>query len=169
MKPLAILFLLAFFSGCKPARSDIFVEKVNPELVNRLISTSANQSELLPDSIYNPNPLWVRGLLLNFQDSTKSTILWYDEQNRITGMVEYQNGKVKDSLVFFQNGQRMFSLLFNSSGKTSGLARFYYEDGRVREDGRYEDGFRTGIWRQFNPDGKLEETHEYDRYGNLKR
>ncbi len=169
MRLLLILSILTLIGSCKPARSDIFVEQVNPELVSRLVASSVSQSNFLPDSGQTKNPLWVRGLKLQFSDSLKTTMLWYDEQDRITGLIEYQNRRVMDSVEFFQNGQRMFSLLFNSNGKPSGPARFFYEDGRVREDGRFEDGKRNGIWRQFDPSGKLIETHEYDRYGNLKR
>ncbi len=169
MKSFALLVFVALLTACQPARSDIFVEIVNPELTNRLISASASQTELSPDSLQTNNPLWIKGVKLGFKDAAKSTTLWYDEQNRVTGMIVYQNGLIKDSIEFFQNGQRVFTLLFNASGKPSGPARFYYEDGRVRADGRYQDGNKTGIWREFKPDGRLEQTHEYDRYGNPER
>ena len=169
MKPFAILVLISILTGCQPARSDIFVEMVSPELTTRLISASATQTKLSPDSLKTNNLLWIKGVKLGFSDSAKSTTLWYDEQNQVTGMIEYQNGLIKDSIEFFPNGQRVFTLLFNASGKPSGSASFYYDDGRVRADGRYEEGYKTGIWREFKPDGKLEQTHEYDRYGNLKR
>lgn len=169
MKTIFTLLIIAMVLGCQPAVSDIFVEKLNPELVSRLIAGASGQTALSPDTLLPANPFWVRGLRLHFTDSTKSTILWYDEQDRVTGLVEYKNGVVTDSVMFFQNGQRVFSLLFNKEGKLVGPARYYYEDGRVREDGRFENGKKTGIWRHFLPDGRLENTHEYDRYGNQLR
>jgi antitoxin component YwqK of YwqJK toxin-antitoxin module len=169
MKFYIVVLGISLIISCQPARSDVFVEKVNPELANKLIEGSFRQTELSPQSLRSNYPLWIKGLKLDFKDSTKTTHLWYDEQSRITGMVEYKNGLVTDSIEFFQNGQRMFSMLFNAAGKPSGPARFYYENGRVREDGRFEDGRKAGIWRQFNPEGKLEKTNEYDRFGNPKR
>jgi antitoxin component YwqK of YwqJK toxin-antitoxin module len=39
----------------------------------------------------------------------------------------------------------------------------------VKEDGRYQQGRKNGIWRHFKEDGKLQHTEEYDRYGNKTR
>ena len=169
MRYLLLLIIPAWAISCQPAKSDIYVETVNLELVLQLIKKAHDSSWISADSIKGTPPVWVSGLRLQFENPADETFIWYDEQKRVTGLVEIKNNVVKDSIQFFLNGQRMFSLLFNNAGKPSGPARYYYEDGRVREDGRFENGIKTGVWRQFRPDGTLEMANEFDRYGNPKR
>lgn len=163
---LATLLLAA----CKPSRSDVFVETVNDALIKQLLQNADSIKPVRPDSLTRlANPLFVTGDHIFSQGGKLETILWYDELGKTSGFMEYEQNKLKDSITFFPNGQRMMTLMFNSNGQPEGPARFYYQDGRVKLDGRYEKGIQTGIWREFAPDGRLLVAHEYDRYGNKKR
>ncbi|MCU0375771.1 MAG: hypothetical protein MUF24_10725, partial [Chitinophagaceae bacterium] len=156
--------------GCKPSRSDVFVETVNEALIRQLLQNADSVKPLTPDSLTRKaNPLFVTGDYIFSQAGKVATKIWYDELGKTTGFMEYQENKLKDSITFFPNGQRMMTLVFNNNGQPEGPARFYYPDGRVKLDGRYEKGIQTGIWREFAPDGRLLVAHEYDRYGNKKR
>jgi hypothetical protein len=169
MRNFLFLITLAGVISCQPAKSDIYIETVNAALVDQMIKKATDTIWVSPDSSMEVPPVWVNGLKLSFSEPGTLTYIWYDEQQRITGLVEYQQNILKDSIQFFPNGQRMFSFLFNKKGRTSGPARFYYDDGRVREDGRFENGIKTGVWRSFKPDGKLAMVNEFDRFGNPKR
>jgi hypothetical protein len=151
-------------AGCQPARSDIYEEVVNKELLNNLIAKADSTYPIEADSIgLLNNPLWVKGQKLFFSTPGKFSILWFDEQDRLSGLMEYENNQLKDSILFHANGQRMFSILIDKNGKASGPARYYYPDGRVSADGRFEDGEKRGIWRSFKTDGRLEETRDLDK------
>lgn len=173
MRTLVIAAIVAILTdGCQPARSEIFVEMVNPELVKNLVSQADSIAEIPAGSFKMDSSrplLWVRGERLIFSSEAKSTVLWYDEQGKLSGLLEYENNKLKDSIAFYPNGQRMFTLIIDKDGLASGPARFYYPDGRVREDGRFTGGIKTGVWREFNPDGRLVTSREYDRYGKPSR
>lgn len=159
------------FWGCKPALSDLMEEKVNPQLVENLLKTADTVIILSgKDSLYsNLPPIWVKGQKLLFLANRQESNLWYDEQGNLSGLIEKKAMVTTDSIAFHPNGQRMFTLLFDKQGRPSGPARYYYPDGRVKADGRFENGIKTGIWRNFNEVGKLVFTEEYDRYGIKKR
>jgi hypothetical protein len=166
--PIIIVFIL--FLACEPATSDINEEVVNQELVKKLIAGADSVYDLPTDSgrlAYQP--FWVKGQKLVFTATSRSSVLYYDEQGRLSGMLEYEKEKLKDSIAFFPNGQRMFTLIIDKEGKASGPARFYYPDGRVREDGRFTGGIKTGVWREFNAEGRLLKSREFDRYGKPTR
>jgi hypothetical protein len=163
--------ILIYLSGCQPARSDVFEERFSPQLVEELLAKADSNILLVKaDSFFTtPPPMWVTGQILTFSETQKSSALWFDEQGRLTGLVE-TNGKITtDSVAFYPNGQRIFTILLDKDGKPSGPARYYYPDGRVKEDGRFEKGIKTGIWRIFRTDGRLDYTEEFDKYGNKTR
>lgn len=163
-------FAAIWVTACQPSRSDVFVETVNESLITQLMQNADSVKPVNPDSLTRlANPLFVTGQRVFSKGGKLETILWYDELGKTTGFMEYEQTKLKDSITFYPNGQRMMTLLFNSNGQPEGPARFYYQDGRVKLDGRYEKGIQTGIWREFAPDGRLIMAHEYDRYGNKKR
>ena len=170
MKAIAIILALAIFAACQPATSDIFEEVVNPELVKSLIKSADTVYNLPVDTLQmRVQPFWVKGQRLVFVNPSKSTVLYYDEQGNLSGMLEFENEKLKDSIAFYPNGQRMFTFIIDKERKASGPARYYHPDGRVREDGRLTKGIKTGIWREFNAEGRLLKTTEFDRYGKPSR
>ncbi|MCP3917503.1 MAG: hypothetical protein GY711_18315 [bacterium] len=58
------------------------------------------------------------------------------------------------------NGYRKTRTEFISDGKRGriehGKHRAWFESGQMQEEGRYEHGRRTGIWRVFQEDGTLD-------------
>jgi hypothetical protein len=167
-----LIFIIGwlFLWGCNPATSDINEEVVNPELVKNLLNKADTVYDMAvaPERLAN-QPFWVKARRLEFNASSKSTVLYFDEQGNLTGMLEFEKQQLKDSISFFPNGQRMFTLIIDKDGKASGPARFYHPNGRVREDGRFTNGIKTGIWREFNEEGRLLVSREFDRYGKPSR
>lgn len=165
-----LIFPFCFLLSCGPNRSDVNVEVVNAALVENLKKSADSMYAIEPDSLFmESQPLFVKGVVLLNNRINKTTRLWFDEQDRLTGMTEYSKGVLTDSFLFHPNGQRLLNVTINKQGQPEGPAAYYYSDGRVRLDGRFEKGIQTGIWREFAPDGRLLVTHEYDRYGNKKR
>lgn len=170
MKKIRVIASICFFFSCGPNRSEVNVEVVNSTLVENLKKAADSTYIIVPDSLLmEKQPFFVKGEVLINSRINQTTQLWFDEQNRIMGMMEYTNDILIDSILFHTNGQRLLSIIINKQGQPEGPAAFYYSDGRVRLDGRFEKGIQTGIWREFAPDGRLLMTHEYDRYGIKKR
>jgi antitoxin component YwqK of YwqJK toxin-antitoxin module len=58
---------------------------------------------------------------------------------------------------YWANGERRQEWHFEN-GVRSGTYQGWYEDGRLREEGAYDErGKQTGEWRRYNEDGSLNE------------
>lgn len=166
-----LIWLLLVAIACEPAKSDIYTETVDDQMVANLKqgADSIKTISLDPNSL-SSTPFWIKGESLYYGKENKTIRLWYDEQDRISGLVEYRGERLIDSIQFFSNGQRAFTLPLDTlTGLLNGPVRFYHPDGRVRQDGRFEKGIKTGIWREFNEKGKLQTTHEFGSDGVQKR
>jgi hypothetical protein len=165
---LATLVLCALIASCRPATSDIEVEIIDTALVNNL-ARQADTTVLLSPGPQEQLLGVVGGYEYRIGGGQKTITLWRDATGKVLLMTEEENNRLVDSVAFYPNGQRIFKLRFNRQGKPDGAARYYYSDGRVREDGRFTNGVRTGVWRQFNEEGRLQMSREYDRYGKPSR
>jgi hypothetical protein len=169
LAPAGFFFLMAIsFACCKPAVSEIIVEVVDTAYIKQL--------PYLADTFFNA-PVGDNERILGAANAVeykiggnqKELLLHFDATGNVLAMCEKRYGKTIDSVFFYPNGQRMFQLNLDAEGLADGVARFFYPDGRVKEDGRYQKGRKNGIWRHFKEDGKLQYTAEYDRYGNKTR
>jgi hypothetical protein len=158
------------FPGCEPARSDLMIELAD--------TTYVKQLPRLADTMHMVEPLQspmaqalgaATGADYHFTTQNRRLRIWYGPTGQLVAMEETKSGVMVDSVAFHPNGQRMFSFTFNDQGVADGPVRYYYPDGRVKSDGRYVQGIKTGIWREFEPSGRLVKTHEYDRYGQKIR
>jgi antitoxin component YwqK of YwqJK toxin-antitoxin module len=169
LAPAGLLLLMAIgFAKCKPAVSDIIVEVVDtayikqlPTLADTFFTVSVGENEKILGA--------ATAIQYNIGGKQKELLLHFDPTGNVLAMREKRYGKTIDSVFFYPNGQRMFLLSLNAEGMADGTARYFYPDGRVKEDGRYQQGRKNGIWRHFKEDGKLQHTEEYDRYGNKTR
>ncbi len=69
---------------------------------------------------------------------------------------------------YYSNGQLMALLPLDSMGRYNGEARQYYEDGRIKAEGNYYQGFFAGKWSYYSKSGKFLRMEEYDSSGTLK-
>jgi len=53
------------------------------------------------------------------------------------------------------DGVARFEGALTAGGERDGEWSFHYPDGSQREQGRYDDGRRIGVWRQWHKDGQL--------------
>lgn len=158
------LLMVVFAMACKPNTSDVMVETIDTAYIRQLPNMADTIIPMMPDTSTRLLGV-VRGETIVLGNGQKSMQLWYDVQGQIVLMTERQLGKLVDSVAFYPNGQRIFKLSFNDKGKADGSAKYFYSDGRVREDGRFVNGIKTGVWRSFDEAGMLKETHEYTSLG----
>lgn len=114
--------------------------------------------------------------------SKKPDGIWrsYFESGNLKSIVNYRNGKVEgeaafyyddgDQLIkakmifidgkisgeyteYYESGSEKAVLEYNG-GKANGNAEFYYDGGKLKIEGNYKDGERSGKWNYFTEDGK---------------
>ena len=71
---------------------------------------------------------------------------------------EFKDGKVISSKIFNDNGIIVSEGIVDESGNKNGQWKDFYPDGTVRAEGQYIDSRRTGLWKFYNREGKLEQT-----------
>lgn len=112
------------------------------------------------------------------------TKVWYSEAGRIGMVEEYKNGildgvkksyyrdngslKVQipyikgvisgEMISYSKNGNVISKEKFNDG---TGEWRVYWNNGKIKEEGRYEKGKKDGEWKIYNIDGKLEKKSIY--------
>ena len=62
--------------------------------------------------------------------------------------------------LWYRNGQKKLEITY-SGGVASGPCRRYYQSGVVAEEGNLINGFNSGQWRYYTPDGKIYLTGTY--------
>jgi antitoxin component YwqK of YwqJK toxin-antitoxin module len=165
---LAHILFLFFWYGCKPNTSDFEVETIDTAYVNNLPTIADTMIAVAPSQKEKMLGI-VKGWQYQIGGNQKEMLLWFDEQGKVVSMTEKRMGILVDSVAFFPNGQRMFRITFDHKGIAEGNARYFFSDGRIRQDGLFANGIKTGVWRSFNEAGKLQETHEFDRFGRKIR
>jgi hypothetical protein len=158
------LLTAAFAIGCKPNTSDVMVETIDTAYLRQLPNMADTVIPIVPDTSIRLLGV-VRGEEIIIGNGQKQMQLWYDVQGQVLLMTEKNKGRIIDSVAFYPNGQRIFKLSFNQQGQADGFAKYFYSDGRVREDGRFISGIKTGVWRSFDENGRLLETHEFTQRG----
>jgi hypothetical protein len=68
---------------------------------------------------------------------------------------------------YYDNGQLQASLPLDALGQYDGKAAYYFTDGTMGQEGSYIHGFKQGKWKNFNNEGKLVATDEYNDKGQL--
>lgn len=67
--------------------------------------------------------------------------------------VEFQDTEIRGEVVYVKGEEKGFT----------GLLRDYYENGNIREESEYKDGYRDGKSKEYTRDGNLREELEYKR------
>ena len=100
-------------------------------------------------------------------------VKYYPETNKIETIVQYKNGQTKNcwSKLYYQNGQIMQELWYgNQIGAEHGKYIFWFENGKVKITGQYENGAKQGKWISYSKDGQKESEQNYiDRKDSAKK
>ncbi len=107
---------------------------------------------------------------------------WYDSTGRIVMIETYKNGKIDgDQLTYYPNGKirsditysmgtivasewldQNGDLLFKADySKGSGDWKMFWDDGKLREQGKYKNFQKDGLWIEYDEAGLLERTIQY--------
>ena len=123
----------------------------------------------------------------NYQNDTlHGEILYYDDKGKLNGKGFYKMGvRVDSSHMYFPNGKAKLEEWKDSSGKTQGLFKVYYQNGQPSQIGYMKDNYlddtcntffkngqlkvvefykekkKEGVWQYFSNEGKLIRTEQY--------
>jgi antitoxin component YwqK of YwqJK toxin-antitoxin module len=90
-----------------------------------------------------------------YNKSAEITIEKYADYYRI-GTIDSTNLLFHGPFTDFDiNGNKVFSGNF-SNNKLEGEGKYFFEDGKVKEQGKYINGVRDSIWTFFHPNGQIE-------------
>lgn len=80
----------------------------------------------------------------------------YDREGNITAGYLYDDGgKVAEGIT-------------REDGVKEGEWKHFFKDGFLRAEGKYNDGKKVGKWVYYHPNGKIEQTGNYDQQGRLQ-
>jgi len=95
------------------------------------------------------------------------TQVMLDSNDHITQIVVVKDKKRILFGEYYTNGQMKSKLSLDSTGQFDGLAKYYYEDGRIQKEGSYKNGFFTGSWTNYDKDGYMTSIEKYGESGEL--
>jgi MORN repeat variant len=68
---------------------------------------------------------------------------------------------------YFPNGQIKSILPLDNAGRYDGKSISFYEDGCIKAEGQYKQGFRIGEWKNYDSYGQISGMEMYDANGQL--
>jgi antitoxin component YwqK of YwqJK toxin-antitoxin module len=72
------------------------------------------------------------------------------------------DGKIINALVYNDNGLLVSQGIVDEAGNFNGRWKDFYADSTVKAEGQYTNNRRTGSWKFYNIQGKLEQTGSYN-------
>jgi antitoxin component YwqK of YwqJK toxin-antitoxin module len=103
---------------------------------------------------------------INRKDSTVSQIMKDSAGHIRQIIITRKNNRIFTSS-YYPNGQLMVQVSFDGYGKFHGPAKYYYENGHLRMEGNYVHGLFSGEWTNYDENGDLASTDQYDENGQL--
>ena len=157
MKILTIFGLLIIIVSCgQTNKSDIEVIKFDAKIIDHLRRTS--------DTTYSEHvgrtDFYTVEYFVNRRDSV-ITKIFKDSIGNVVAQNKARNDKVFFAIEYFPNGQVMGKLPEKIDGEYSGIARYYYEDGRVKSEGQFKKGLWSGEWKNYDKNGTLISIDDY--------
>lgn len=89
----------------------------------------------------------VNGEQITYYPNAKMRSVVYYRANRITGLDWYN-----------QDGKQIYRERFNNG---NGMWTNFYDDGKIHEEGPYQNFLKNGTWKIYNEKGNLVETRTY--------
>jgi antitoxin component YwqK of YwqJK toxin-antitoxin module len=95
-------------------------------------------------------------------DSIEKKII-KDSNNIVVAISIEKNGKSVFVEEYYPNGQSKGSVSLNKQGDIDGKVQYYYQDGRIKLKGQYNNGNETGLWYGYDTSGNLKSVESYGR------
>lgn len=161
---LIILSLIVVLSSCHPKEKSsaieiILVDKARIDSIRG--GSDTNYTRMIGAGEFNKAEQWV-----SKKDSSITKVL-KDTADRIVGIVKFKRGIRVAYEEYYPNGQLKGKLPLNEAGQFDGASRYYHENGRVKMEGDYKNGFFRGSWRNYDEHGRLLSIDEYDANGQM--
>lgn len=104
----------------------------------------------------------------HYVTGTTDKMIFKDSLNNIIGIIIRENGVHSFAQEYYPNGQAKAKTKFKS-GTIDGPATYYYEDGRIKSIGLWENYKRVGQWKEYDKDGFLKSIEYFDKNGKLEK
>jgi len=162
MKIIILFGLILTLVSCgQTKKSDIEVIKFDTDILNDLNKSS--------DTVYSKHigraDFFTVDYYVNREESV-TTKLFRDSNGNVVAYNKAKNNNVFFAIEYFSNGQVRGKLPEKIDGEYNGFARYYYEDGRVKSEGRFKKGLWSGKWKNYDKNGKLISIDDYGS-GNI--
>mgnify|MGYP006281872019 CR=1 FL=1 len=72
-----------------------------------------------------------------------------------------RDGSVKNAIIYNDQGDKVSEGIVTTDGRRSGKWINYYDDGKIREEGEYNNNSKTGTWKFYDRDGNTVQTGTY--------
>jgi antitoxin component YwqK of YwqJK toxin-antitoxin module len=95
------------------------------------------------------------------------TQVMLDSMGHITQIIVTKDKKRVLFKEYYTNGQARSNISLDSNGQFNGLAKYYYEDGRIQKEGNYKNGVFSGDWNNYDKDGYATTIEKYGKEGEL--
>ncbi|MEM0173767.1 MAG: hypothetical protein QXI16_04595 [Sulfolobaceae archaeon] len=111
----------------------------------------------------NGEKILTESYLLN-NNFAEGRIEWKRENGNIFLIENYKNGKLHGEYKYF-NKKNILEMEFNFyEGIKRGPFKLYYEDGKIKQQGYFEDDLTlNGIYKSYYSNGKIEIVGYYDK------
>lgn len=161
-----MVMLIALFYSCK-SKNKTFESKLIT-IDKAFIDSIKNTSDTAYIKRYRNSEFVTAEYYLNRSDHTVSQVM-RDPANNIRQVLIAKKGKKLFGAEYYANGQLMALLPLDSLGKYNGFAKYYYENGIVKSEGIYKQGFHAGNWKNYDSNGENISIDNYDNNGQLIR
>lgn len=157
---LIILFPVYFLiQGCKPG-TQIKPQKITANIA--MLDSIKNNADSIYSKRYPRNDISKADYFINQKDSTLTQVMM-DSMGMIRQIVIVKNKIRIYTACFYPNGQLTAKYEFDDFGQFTKGSREFYENGFVKSEGNYKNGFRSGKWKSYDTTGKYSNTIEYDQ------
>ncbi|MET0392642.1 MAG: hypothetical protein ABW019_05855, partial [Chitinophagaceae bacterium] len=133
---------------------------LDKKLNNAWLKNIINSSDSAYSRPYYRSDFVTASYYINKKDSTLAQVM-RDSAERVRQVIVEKNGVRSFSAQFYPTGYAITIAGLNPQGQFHGQATFLYADGRVKSKGQYENGFYSGVWETYSPEGKLVLREEY--------
>lgn len=157
---LITLLLLA----CNQHKSNInpIAKKINRPWLDSIIKNS-DSSFIKP---YKRSDFVTAVFYITKKDSTVCQIM-KDSVDSIRQIIIAKKDRRSFFAQYFANGNLQADLPLDEFGQYHGTGKFYYEDGNLQSSGNYTHGLKSGSWKVYDEKGKLINTDNFDKNGQL--
>lgn len=162
------LLLFVLYSTCEITscsdheRSEIEIVKYDKQLIAEIQSTYDSSYVLSPKR----KDFWTIEHYLT--DSAQEKIIFKDSLKNIVGVVIQKNKVNLLAQECYSNGQLRGKVNY-VAGEFHGPATYYYENGRIRSKGTWDNNRQVGEWRDYDKDGYLISVKYYNSNGQLEK